>query len=360
MSSWSALPPFIEKYNLGHTLGKGSFSLVKEGQDTETKLKYAIKIIPKTNMNTPQDIERFDREVRVILKMNHPGIIKIFDFLVDNNFFYLVMELCSGDTLVKQIPPPGTIDEERAKPIFKQILDVIKYIHEQGIAHRDLKLENALLDTKGHIKLIDFGFSRFADPGQMFATPCGSPAYAAPEVIGGSSYDGKAADMWSCGVLLFSLVTGELPWKAGNRVQVFGQIQNGSFEMPEGLSKFCKDLISKLLVPEANLRLTAEQAYSHPWMQDVEISWDNDVGIKPVFSASAFSKIISNSGSSFGSQPSPRSMLKQIGARSFGPKTKATMPTPCRFAPRMVPINKENLVMRPPSMSLVQGLNNGS
>ncbi|OHS94696.1 CAMK family protein kinase [Tritrichomonas foetus] len=357
MSSWAALPPYIGKYNLGHTIGKGSFSLVKEGQDTDTRAKYAVKIIPKSNMSTAQELERFEREVRVILKMDHPGIIKIHDFLVDASFFYLIMELCSGDTLIKQTPPPGTINEGSSKPIFKQILEVINYIHDQGIAHRDLKLENVLIDPQGHIKLIDFGFSRFAESGQMFATPCGSPAYAAPEVIGGSQYDGKAADMWSCGVLLFCLVTGELPWKQGNQVHVMTQIQKGSFEMPEGLSTFCADLISKLLQPDPLMRLTAVEAIKHPWIEGIEVSWEMNKGITPVISEKSFVKILTSSGNNFATT-SPRSMLKMLGTRqnkkppqsgsmSFGPKTPAPMPhSMIKLAGPIVPMKRD--VLRPP------------
>lgn len=351
MSNWASLPPFIDKYNLGHTLGKGSFSIVKECQDTETNNRYAIKIIPKTNMTTQKDIEHFEQEVNVVLKMDHPGIIKIHNFLADNSFFYLVMELFSGKTLVECTPKNGLIDEEFAKPIFKQILEVINYIHEQGIAHRDMKLENVLLDNRGHIKLIDFGFSKFADQGQVFKTPCGSPAYAAPEVMGGSSYDGKAADMWSCGVLLFSLVTGDLPWKAGNQVQVFNQIQKGKIEMPPGLSQFCSDLISKLLVPEASMRLTAAEAISHPWMAGISVNWDKDVGVKPLINVNAIRKVITDSGNSFNtSSPSPRTMLKQIartsikppkGSTSFGPRMPSPMGQMIRMGPKIPAINKD-------------------
>ena len=317
MSQWNSLPSFIEKYQLSHTIGKGSFSIVKVGQDVETRTRYAVKIIPKSNMHQAADIERFEREVRVILKMNHPGIIKIYDLLADDAFFYLVMELCKGNTLLSVVPKPGTINEAAAKPIFKQVLETIKYIHDQGIAHRDLKLENVLIDESGHIKLIDFGFSRFANPGQMFQTPCGSPAYAAPEVIGGQTYDGRAADMWSCGVVLFCLVTGELPWRAGNQLSVFKQITEGQIDIPKEVSVECRGLIERLLCPDATLRYTAADAMTHPWLEGVEVSWDDGPGIKPAISERRVKHILSSSNGQMEATKSPRTIIAQLAAKNL-------------------------------------------
>ncbi|KAH0789260.1 CAMK family protein kinase [Histomonas meleagridis] len=319
MSSWACLPPFIGKYNLGHTLGKGSFSLVKEGQDIETHNKYAVKIIPKANMNTQADIERFEREVRVVLNMDHPGIIKIYDFLVDSSFFYLIMELCKGDTLMNKISESSLISEESSKCIFKQILETVKYIHDQGIAHRDLKPENILMDPNGNIKIIDFGFSRFANPGQMCATPCGSPAYAAPEIIDGQSYDGRAADMWSCGVILYIMVTGELPWRGSNQVIIFKQIKSGVFDIPEHVSMFCSDLITKLLNPDSASRLSAKEAMDHPWLEGVKVQWGSEgiAVIKPSITERTFMRILNHSSEQQSNTPiaSPRTLLKQMGTR---------------------------------------------
>ena len=309
--SFSQIPAFIGKYNFGQTIGKGSFSLVKMAQNTENRQKYAVKIIPKSNMNTDADMERFEREVNVIIHMSHPGIIKIHDFLVDANYFYLVMDFCGGGTLLSQIGMKD-INEERAKPLGKQILETIQYIHQQGIAHRDLKLENVLMDEFGHIKIIDFGFSRFADPGQMFATPCGSPAYAAPEVICGEQYDGRMADMWSLGVMLFALITGELPWKGTNQIHIYNQIKNAQFDIPEGVSTFGQDLIRKLLVPEPTLRLTATEALGHPWFDGVLVSWGSGCKLQSVLSINTFQRILSSN-----DKPalSPRSQLQQLGGR---------------------------------------------
>lgn len=349
MSIWASLPAFIGKYNLGQTLGKGSFSLVKEGIDTETHAKYAVKIIPKSNMNTDADRERFEREVNVILKMNHPGIIKIINFLVDSNFFFLIMEFVDGGTLLSQLSAPASVNENSMKPVFKQILETVQYIHSQGIAHRDLKLENVLYDTTGNIKIIDFGFSRFANPGQLFATPCGSPAYAAPEVLSGQNYDGKAADMWSLGVLLFGLVTGDLPWKTSNKMGVYQQILKGQLDFPPGLSVLCTDLISKLLSPDPIERYTASESLKHPWLEGIDVSWNEPQGIQPSITERTFHRMLSSCDDFTEPQQDAISALTKLTTRSrklksqsFGNKTIGNPHNMMKYAGNIIPMKGIN------------------
>lgn len=319
MSLWANVPPFIGKYNLGHTLGKGSFSIVKEGHDIETEAHYAVKIISKANMSTEAEIERFEREVRVLLKMDHPGIIKVYDFLVDATYFYLIMDLCRGETLLDRVLQLGVVPEDSARPLFKQILDTVRYIHEMGITHRDLKLENVLAEPGDNIKIIDFGFSKFASNGQMCITPCGSPAYAAPEILKGKSYDGKAADMWSCGVLLYCLVTGGLPWRSGNQMLVFNQIKEGVYELPENLSEDCRDLIAKLLNSKPEERLTAVEALEHRWMEGIRVAWPRHRRNRKSLSENTFVNLLNQSSQGAeeeSAKPDPREVLKQIGSRT--------------------------------------------
>lgn len=318
--NFGKIPAVIGKYQIGHTLGKGAFSVVKMALSAETDQKFAIKILTKENVTTKEELERFEREVKVIIKMEHPGIIKIHDFIIDENYFYLVMDYCPGGTLLSKTENMlGQIIslEEIAKPIFKQLLETISYIHDSGIAHRDLKLENILLDDNGSIKIIDFGFSRFVGPGQMVVTPCGSPAFAAPEIVSGLEYDGMIADMWSVGVILFSLVTGELPWNSTNQAQLFNQIRNAIFDIPDYVSPQCADLIKKFLVPEPMTRLTAKQAMSHPWLEGINVSWDEKgTPLKEhILSANTFDKILTNQESVHQRAMSPRSQLANINIR---------------------------------------------
>jgi serine/threonine protein kinase len=211
MATWIDIPDRIGPYLLGHVLGSGTFALVKEAVDCETSLKYAVKIVPKSSIGGVP-LEQFEREVSLLLDLKHPGIVQLRDLRYDATYFYLVMELISGHTILS--PSTRSVNEGESKPLFRQLLEVVAYLHSQRIAHRDLKLENILLDSSEHrVKLIDFGFSRIARAGELFQTKCGSLPYTAPEVIEGKTYDGMAADMWSCGVILHCIVTGGFPWR---------------------------------------------------------------------------------------------------------------------------------------------------
>jgi len=322
MSEWEKVPGVVGKYNLLKTIGKGSFSLVKMCVNTDTRQNYAAKIIPKINMKSEADKTRFEGEIKVIITMNHPGVIKVMDFLADSNFYFLIMEFCSGGTLLSQAPGGDrVIREDDTKIIFKQLLESIDYMHKKSIAHRDLKLENVMLDEKGNIKIVDFGFSRFAESGTLCVTPCGTPAYAAPEVLSGIQYDGPLADMWSLGVCLYVLLTGNLPWKSGNQVVLYNQIRNAAYEIPSNLSRYASDLISRLLCLNPLQRLTASQAISHPWLEGVEVTWDSKQSLHPTMSFKSFEKILKN-------EPpppiSPRSALESMTQRKSVTRLSAT------------------------------------
>jgi serine/threonine protein kinase len=274
MSTWVDIPDRIGPYVIGHVLGSGTFALVKEAEDLTTSTKYAIKIVPKRSIGAVP-LEQFEREVRLLLDLRHPGVVQLRDLCADSLYFYLVMELISGRTIPST--SAGTVNEGGSKPICKQILEVVAYLHSRSVAHRDLKLENILLDNTTHrIKLIDFGFSRIARAGELFQTKCGSLPYTAPEVIEGKTYDGMAADMWSCGVILYCLVTGAFPWKsATNEQQLLGEMTHGTFSIPDGVGKVCADLIRRLLVVAPHERLSAAEALEHPWFDGVAVPWGN-------------------------------------------------------------------------------------
>jgi serine/threonine protein kinase len=159
------------------------------------------------------------------------------------------------------------LSEFDAKPFVRQILEALAYVHGLGICHRDLKPENILLDVFGDVKINDFGLSRFVRPDGLVDTPCGSPCYVSPECISGRPYDGRKSDLWSVGVIMYALLTGQLPWTKRNQQQLFEQIRKADFVIPAFLSDPCRNLILGLMTVDCERRITIEAALRHPWFE---------------------------------------------------------------------------------------------
>lgn len=188
----------------------------------------------------------------------------------NNDYLYLIMEYCSGGELFQHIVKQRKLQEEEACKIFCQILSGVEYIHKLGVCHRDLKPENLLLDHNNNIKLVDFGLSNLYKEGEQLKTACGSPCYAAPEMIKGEKYHGLGADIWSSGVILYAMVCGYLPFEDQNTKKLYQKILKADFKLPETLSDQCKDIIEKILNPDPTTRLTIEQIRSHPWFNIIK------------------------------------------------------------------------------------------
>lgn len=263
-------PSEIGPYILQGSIGEGAFSLVKLCQDRHTHVYYACKIIPKSRLNTIHLETRFEIEIRINQQLHHPGIVQMFDLLVDVNNYYVIMEFCPNGELFQYIVDRNRLKENEAQPILRQILETLKYLHSMGVSHRDLKPENVLIDQLGHIKISDFGLSRFVDVNNrnLVNTPCGSPCYASPECISGKPYNGYTTDVWSAGVILYAMLTGQLPWTKRNQTQLFAQIKRGEYSIPSYLSKDCKDIIKGLMTVDYEERLTIDQALEHPWLRN--------------------------------------------------------------------------------------------
>lgn len=270
--AFSSLPAFIGDYTFINTIGTGAFSVVKKARIQGDEETYAIKCIPKQNLVEDEAIERFKREALILNKMEHPNIIKILDFQSDENYVYLVMEYFNGYTLLSK---NDCYSENETRIIAKQVMSSIEYMHDMDVAHRDIKPENVLIDDEMHVKMIDFGFSRTGATGQAFSTPCGSPIYAAPEVLSGKPYNGKCADMWSFGVLIFQLLSGRVPWVGRNQTKVYEQIMDGNYSIPDNFSRLATDIIQKLLRVKEEERLTVHEAISHPWIETVQVKRSN-------------------------------------------------------------------------------------
>ena len=259
-------PGRIGPYTIRGTVGEGAFSVVKLVYHNPTREFCACKIVPKSRINTPGLQQRFELEIRINQQLHHPGIVQIFDLLKDENNYYIVMEFCPNGELFQFIVDRQRLSEPDAQPIFRQILETLEYIHSMGVSHRDMKPENLLIDQVGHLKISDFGLSRFLNNQGLVDTPCGSPCYASPECISGKSYDGVTTDVWSSGVILYAMLTGQLPWTKRNQTQLFQQIKKGEYSIPDYLSPECQDFIRKLMTVDHKQRITIQEAYRHPWM----------------------------------------------------------------------------------------------
>ena len=260
-------PSKIGPYLFRGTVGEGAFSVVKLAFHEDLKTYFACKIVPRNKLQSQDMEERFEIETRINQQMHHPGIVQIVDLLKDDLNYYIFMEFCSNGELFKFIVERGKLPEPEAKILVHQVLLALKYVHFLGVAHRDLKPENLLIDYTGHIKISDFGLSHFVDANGLVETPCGSPCYASPECLSGRPYNGKKSDMWSLGVIVFAMVTGQLPWTKRNQNQLFNQIRKGDYKIPEFLSPTCRDLIARMLTVDCEQRINDDEALEHPWFE---------------------------------------------------------------------------------------------
>lgn len=180
------------------------------------------------------------------------------------------MEYCSGEQLYKQIKKQGRLKEDEACKYYQQIISGIEYIHKNGIVHRDLKPENILLDYNNDVKLVDFGLGNLYKEGQMLKTACGSPCYAAPEMVKGQKYHGLMTDIWSSGVVLFAMCAGTLPFEDKNTNRLYIKIQTPEYTMPNAFSDHLQDLIRRILVVDPAKRYNIADIRGHPWFNQVE------------------------------------------------------------------------------------------
>lgn len=261
----------IGNYLLKETLGEGAFGLVKLGVHIITNHKVAIKILDKNRMkDEEEDIVRVKNEIRILKRMKHRFIVQLYEIIESRNKIYLVLEYCQGKELFDYIVDSSRLDEQEACRIFQQIINGVEYLHLQGIVHRDLKPENILLDYNMNIKISDFGLSNTYINDNLLSTPCGTPSYAPPEMLRGENYHGLLSDLWSCGIILYAMLCGFLPFSESNEELNCNNIVNGVYEMPEYLSDSVMDLISNILKTDPVERFDILQVKSHPWFGTVK------------------------------------------------------------------------------------------
>ena len=256
---------FIGDYIVKHTIGKGTFSRVKLGVNKYSGEKVAIKILDKTKIVEKEDLERIIREMEMLAELDNDHVIKVYQIYEDDNNYLIIMEYCEGGELFNYIVEKQKLSENETAFFYYQIIEGIEYIHSKGIAHRDLKPENLLLDKDKKIKIIDFGLSNYFDGVQKLETPCGSPCYASPEMVGGNKYNGFFIDVWATGIILFAMLCGYLPFEDDNNDILFKQILSAKIDYPSHLSDLSKDLLKKIIETNPEKRIKIEEIKKHPF-----------------------------------------------------------------------------------------------
>ncbi|XP_073727328.1 serine/threonine-protein kinase MARK2 isoform X12 [Misgurnus anguillicaudatus] len=257
--------PHIGCYRLLKTIGKGNFAKVKLAKHVLTGKEVAVKIIDKTQLNS-SSLQKLFREVRIMKLLNHPNIVKLFEVIETEKTLYLVMEYASGGEVFDYLVAHGRMKEKEARAKFRQIVSAVQYCHQKCIVHRDLKAENLLLDADMNIKIADFGFSNEFILGNKLDTFCGSPPYAAPELFQGKKYDGPEVDVWSLGVILYTLVSGSLPFDGQNLKELRERVLRGKYRIPFYMSTDCENLLKKFLILNPTKRGSLEQIMKDRWM----------------------------------------------------------------------------------------------
>jgi len=254
----------LGQYEIIKTLGEGSFGKVKLAVHRVSGQKVALKIINRRKLQTRDMAGRIEREIQYLQLLRHPHIIKLYTVITSPSEIIMVLEYAGGE-LFDYIVNHGRMTEDKARRFFQQIVCAVEYCHRHKIVHRDLKPENLLLDEHLNVKIADFGLSNIMTDGNFLKTSCGSPNYAAPEVISGKLYAGPEVDVWSCGVILYVLLCGRLPFDDEYIPALFKKIQQGSFQIPSYLSPGAVKLIRRMLVVSPVSRMTIADIRQDPW-----------------------------------------------------------------------------------------------
>ncbi|PSS11781.1 CBL-interacting serine/threonine-protein kinase [Actinidia chinensis var. chinensis] len=260
----------VGRYELGRTLGEGTFAKVKFARNVESAENVAIKILDKEKLLKHKMISQIKREISTMKLIRHPNVIRMFEVMASKTKIYIVLEFVTGGELFDKIATQGRLKEDEARKYFQQLINAVDYCHSRGVFHRDLKPENLLLDANGVLKVSDFGLSALPQQVRedgLLHTTCGTPNYVAPEVINNKGYDGAKADLWSCGVILFVLMAGYLPFEESNLMSLYQKIFKADFTCPSWLSSSAKKLIKRILDPSPMTRITIAELIENEWFK---------------------------------------------------------------------------------------------
>ncbi|KAL8201798.1 hypothetical protein R6Q57_010945 [Mikania cordata] len=267
-------PPKIKrrvgKYEVGRTLGEGTFAKVKFARNSETGEPVALKILDKEKVVKHKMAEQIKMEIATMKLIKHPNVVRLFEVMGSKTKIFIVLEFVTGGELFDKIVNHGRMYEDEARKYFQQLINAVDYCHSRGVYHRDLKPENLLLDASDNLKVSDFGLSALSrqvrDDGLLHTT-CGTPNYVAPEVLNDRGYDGATADLWSCGVILFVLLAGYLPFDDSNLINLYKKISAAEFTCPPWISFSAIKLITRILDPNPMTRITIPELLNDEWFK---------------------------------------------------------------------------------------------
>lgn len=259
----------MERYEVGRLLGQGTFAKVYYGRSIQTQESVAIKMIDKDKILRVGLMNQIKREISVMRLVRHPHVVKLYEVMATKTKIYFVMEYAKGGELFNKVSK-GKLKEDVARKYFQQLINAVDFCHSRGVYHRDLKPENLLLDENENLKISDFGLSALAESKHqdgLLHTTCGTPAYVAPEVINRNGYDGAKADTWSCGVILYVLLAGYLPFHDSNLVEMYRKIGKADFKYPSVFPHEVRRLVSRILDPNPNTRISIAKIKEFPWFK---------------------------------------------------------------------------------------------
>ncbi|KAK8446908.1 hypothetical protein SEVIR_9G561900v4 [Setaria viridis] len=260
----------VGPYELGKTIGEGSFAKVKLARDSRTGAVCAIKVLDRNHVLRHKMVEQIKREISTMKLIKHPNVVQLHEVLASKTKIYMVLEFVDGGELFDKIVNSGRLSEDEARRYFHQLINAVDYCHSRGVYHRDLKPENLLLDSHGSLKVSDFGLSAFAPQTKedgLLHTTCGTPNYVAPEVLADKGYNGMAADVWSCGIILFVLMAGYLPFDDSNLMRLYKLICQANISCPTWFSSGAKKFIKRIIDPNPDTRITIAEILEDEWFK---------------------------------------------------------------------------------------------
>lgn len=260
----------VGKYEVGRTIGEGTFAKVRFARNSETGEPVALKILDREKVLKHKMADQIKREIAITKLIKHPHVVRLHEVMGSKSKIFIVLEFVTGGELLDKVVNHGRMREDEARKYFQQLINAVDYCHSRGVYHRDLKPENLLLDAYGNLKISDFGLSALSqqvrDDG-LFHTACGTPNYVAPEVLDDLGYDGETADLWSCGVILFVLLAGYLPFDDSNLMNLYKKISAAEFTCPSWMSFGAMKLITRILDPNPTTRITIAKILEDKWFK---------------------------------------------------------------------------------------------